>query len=312
VSEAQSAAGPVLSEGGERAMGVAEPRPLTPRRLMLRRARGHVGLIFGGSIVVLAVLVSILAPVLAPYEPYAQDVVHRLADPVWSATGSWAHPLGTDSLGRDVLSRLIYGGRISLLIAFSASAIAATIGTAIGLVGGYYGGRVDAIALYLINVKLALPIVLAALALISILTSSVGLLIALLGLLTWDRYALVTRSLVQQLREREFVLAARAAGASDLRIIARELVPNIMDQVIVLATLEVAIVILMEAALSFVGLGVPPPAPSWGSMIADGRSLMFFKPHLIMIPGLTIFILVIAINLAGDGIRDVTAPEGRQ
>jgi len=184
--------------------------------------------------------------------------------------------------------------------------IAAIIGTAIGMLGGYFGGRIDAFAVYLINVKLALPIILVALAVISITRSGVGVLIVILGLLTWDRYALVTRSLTQQLREREFVLAAHSAGASDAFIIVRELLPNLLDAVIVLITLEVAALILIEAALSFVGLGVPPPTPSWGSMIADGRSLMFFKPYLVMIPGIAIFVLVMAINLAGDGIRDVT------
>ena len=284
---------------------------LTPRRLALRRARRHGGLLTGGSVVLLVVLVAILAPSIAPSNPYTQDIAHRLANPVWSTGGSWAHPLGTDSLGRDVLSRLIYGGRISLTISFVASLIAAIIGTALGIIGGYYGGRIDAVTVYLINVKLALPIILVALALITLVTASVPILIAVLGLLTWDRYALVTRSLTQQLRGREFVLAARTAGASDFHIILRELLPNLVNQIIVLATLEVAILILIEAALSFVGLGVPPPTPSWGSMIADGRTLMFLKPFLMIIPGVTILIVVIAINLAGDGIRDVTSPEGR-
>jgi peptide/nickel transport system permease protein len=285
---------------------MAAALPLTPRRIMLRRASRHVGLLAGGAVVLLIVLVAALAPLVAPYSPVAQDAGHSLADPVWTATGSWAHPLGTDTLGRDVLSRLMFGARTSLLIAFTASVIAAVIGTTIGMLGGYFGGRVDAFAVYLINVKLALPIILVALAVISITRSSVGVLIVILGLLTWDRYALVTRSLTQQLREREFVLAAHSAGASDASIIVRELLPNLLDQVIVLITLEVAALILIEAALSFVGLGVPPPTPSWGSMIADGRSLMFFKPHLVMIPGIAIFVLVMAINLAGDGIRDVT------
>ena len=284
---------------------------LTPRRLMLHRACRHGGLLIGGTMVVLVILVALFAPYIVPAGPYHQDIAKRLANPVWEVGGTWAHPFGTDRLGRDVLSRLIYGGRISLTISFVASAIAATIGTLLGLVGGYYGGRVDAVAVYLINVKLALPIILVALALISLVTASVPVLIAVLGLLTWDRYALVSRSLAQQMREREFVLAARAAGASDLHIILRELLPNLINQIIVLVTLEVATLILIEAALSFVGLGVPPPIPSWGSMIADGRTLMFLKPHLVMIPGLTIFAVVIAINLAGDGIRDVTNPGGR-
>jgi peptide/nickel transport system permease protein len=284
---------------------------LTPRRIMLRRAKRHLGLLTGGSVVLLIVLVAVAAPLIAPYSPITQDHGHLLADPGWTAAGSWVHPFGTDALGRDVLSRLMFGARTSLLIAFVASVIAAVIGTTIGMVGGYFGGRVDAFCVYLINVKLALPIILVALAVISITRSGVGVLILILGLLTWDRYALVTRSLTQQLREREFVLAAQSAGASDGFIIAREILPNVLDQVIVLITLEVAALILIEAALSFVGLGVPPPTPSWGSMVADGRSLMFFKPHLVIIPGIAIFILVMAINLAGDGIRDITQPGSR-
>jgi peptide/nickel transport system permease protein len=265
----------------------------------------------GGTVFLLVVLAAIFAPYVAPYGPYDQDAVRRLTDPVWSAQGTWAHILGTDSLGRDLLSRLIYGARTSLFISVSASLIAACLGTVIGTLGGYYGGRIDAFVIYLINVKLSLPIMLVALAIIAITSSSIELLIAILGLLTWDRYALVTRSLTQQMREREFVLAARAAGASDFFIMVRELLPNLLDQIIVLVTLEVAILILVEDALSFLGLGVPPPTPSWGTMIADGRGMMFFKPYLVMIPGVAILLLVIAINLAGDGIRDVTAPESR-
>jgi peptide/nickel transport system permease protein len=282
-----------------------------PAASLFRRASRHAGLLAGGAVVLAIVIAAALGPLVAPYGPFAQDAGHVLADPVWTGTGSWAHPFGTDALGRDELSRLIFGARTSLLIAVTASVMAAVIGTAIGMIGGYFGGRIDALAVYVINVKLALPIVLVALAVISITRSSVGVLIVILGLLTWDRYALVTRTLTQQLREREFVLAAHSVGASDAAIIVRELLPNVLDQIIVLITLEVAALILIEAALSYVGLGVPPPNPSWGSMIADGRSLMFFKPHLVMIPGIAIFVLVLAINLAGDGIRDVTSPIGR-
>jgi peptide/nickel transport system permease protein len=152
---------------------------------------------------------------------------------------------------------------------------------------------------------------LVALAVIAITSNSITVLIAILGLLTWDRYALVTRTLAAQLRERDFIQAARAAGASDRTIILREMLPNLLDQIIVLFTLEIAILILIEAALSFLGLGVPPPTPSWGGLVSEGRSMMFFRPHLVIVPGLMILISVIAINLAGDGIRDITAPESR-
>jgi peptide/nickel transport system permease protein len=167
------------------------------------------------------------------------------------------------------------------------------------------------IAVYLINVKLALPGLLIALSLVSIAGGSIWALVLILGLLTWDRYAVVTRSVAQQLRNQDFITAARAVGASQTRIIRSEIIPNLLNQIIVIASLEIAIVILIEAALSFLGLGVKPPEPSWGLMISEARSFMFFKPHMIAIPGLAIFLLVIAINMAGDGLRDVTSPEGR-
>jgi peptide/nickel transport system permease protein len=283
----------------------------TPRQAMLRRARSHFGLLLGGTVVLAMVAAALFASAIAPAGPYEQDLGHRLADAVWGAHGSWAHPLGTDALGRDVLSRLIYGTRVSLTVGFCGAAIAGAIGTLLGLVGGYFGGRVDAVVVYLLNVKLALPIVLVSLAIIQIVSASMTTLIVILGFLTWDRYAVVTRAATQQLAGQEFVLAAQAAGASHLRIIFGELLPNLANQIIVVTTLEVAILIGIEAALSFLGLGVPAPTPSWGIMIAEGRSMMFFKPHLIVIPGLAIFLLVMAINLVGDGVRDVTAPEAR-
>jgi peptide/nickel transport system permease protein len=282
----------------------------SPREEMRRRAKKHVGLIFGGIIVMAVILAAIFAPLLAPYDPYDQDLTKRLIDPVWK-TGDWAHILGTDGLGRDYLSRLIYGSRISLIVGFGAAIIAGTLGSIIGLMGGYFGGRVDSFVVYLINVKLALPGLLIALSLVSIVGGSVTALVLILGFLTWDRYAVVTRSVAQQVRSNDFITAARAVGASQTRIIIGELLPNVMNQIIVIASLEIAIVILIEAALSFLGLGIKPPEPSWGLMISEARNFMFFKPHLIAIPGFAIFLLVIAINMAGDGLRDVTAPEGR-
>lgn len=284
----------------------------SPRELMRHRARTHVGLIFGGAIVAVAVIVALFAPYLAPFDPYDQDLTQRLIAPVWAAGGSWTHPLGTDGFGRDYLSRLIYGARISLLIGFSAALIAGLVGSLLGIVGGYFGGTVDAAIVYLINVKLALPVVLVALSLVSVVGGSVTSLILIMGFLTWDRYAVVTRSVTQQLRHREFVLSAQAAGASHTWIILREILPNLMNHIVVVASLEIAIIILIEAALSFLGLGVRPPTPSWGLMVAEGRSFLFFKPYLVVIPGIAIFLLVIAINMAGDGLRDVMAPDGRE
>jgi peptide/nickel transport system permease protein len=283
----------------------------SPRALMRRRARAHPGLIIGGSFVLFAVLVAAFAPWIAPYDPFDQDLTRRMVEPVWSAKGSWEHILGTDALGRDYLSRLIFGARVSLMVGFFSAAVAGAIGSLLGIVGGYFGGRIDAAVVYLINVKLALPVILVALSVVSIVGGSLTALILIMGFLTWDRYAVVTRSVTQQLRSHDFIAAAQAAGASHARIILGEVLPNVMNHIIVVASLEIAIVILIEAALSFLGLGIRPPTPSWGLMVAEGRAFMFFKPYLVLIPGLAIFLLVIAINMAGDGIRDVTAPEGR-
>jgi len=283
----------------------------SPNELMWRRARSHVGFIIGMSIIAFFLLAAILAPVIAPHDPFAQTLSNRLADPVWAPNGSWTHILGTDALGRDVLSRLMYGAQLSLFISFTAALIAAVIGTSLGILGGYFGGRVDSVVVYLINVKLALPVFLVALSIAAITGGTVTVLILLLGFLTWDRYAIVTRSLSQQMRGQEFILSSLAAGASHTRIIFRDILPNLMNHIIVIASLDMAVIILIEAALSFLGLGIRPPTPSWGLMISEARAVMFFKPHLIMIPGIAIFVLVMAINMAGDGIRDVTAPEGR-
>jgi peptide/nickel transport system permease protein len=235
----------------------------------------------------------------------------RLINPFWGTGGSWTHPLGTDSLGRDYLTRILYGARISLTIGFGAALISGVIGSTLGILGGYFGGRVDAVVMYVINVKLALPGVLIALSLVSIIGGSLLALVCILGFLFWDRFAVVTRSVTQQIRGNDFVTAAAAVGASQTRIIFGEVLPNLTNQIIVVASLEMAIAILVEAVLSFLGLGIQPPTPSWGVLVSEGRNFMFFKPFLITLPGLAIFFLVVAINLMGDGIRDITAPEGR-
>jgi peptide/nickel transport system permease protein len=279
--------------------------------VMRRRAMGHYGFLMGGAVVLAAIVAAVFAPFLTSYDPYEQDLTRRLINPVWGEGGSWAHVFGTDALGRDYLSRLIYGARVSLIVGFGAAAIAGIVGSTLGLIGGYFGGRVDAVVMYLVNVKLALPGVLVALSLISVLGGSVLVVTLILGFLFWDRFAVVTRSVTQQVRANDYVSAAEAVGASRTRIIAGEILPNVMNHIIVVASLEMAVAILVEAALSFLGLGIPPPTPTWGLMVSEGRNYMFFQPYLIAIPGVAIFALVIAINMMGDGIRDITAPEGR-
>ncbi|MFX0546627.1 ABC transporter permease [Roseovarius sp. S1116L3] len=282
----------------------------TPRQILRKRVVGHTGLIFGLGVVLLLVIVAILAPVLAPHDPYLQDLTQRMVKPVFMG-GTWEHPLGTDHLGRDYLSRLIYGARVSLLIGAVAALISGVIGTAMGVAAGYFGGKVDAVVTFLINVRLAMPVVLVALAVVAILGGSLQVVIGVLGLLLWDRFAVVMRASTLQVRRREYVAAAQAIGASTPRVILSEIMPNIVNNLIVIVTLEMAHAILLEAALSFLGLGVQPPTPSWGLMVSEGKNMMLFEPWLVLIPGVVLFVLVLAINLMGDGLRDVTAPENR-
>ncbi|MCJ7830099.1 MAG: ABC transporter permease [Desulfobacterales bacterium] len=283
----------------------------SPGQIIRRRMRRHKGLIIGGITVLLTFCVAILAPVLAPHDPYAQDLSNRMIPPVWHAKGAWDHPLGTDNLGRDYLSRLVYGCRISLLIGFSIMLIAVTIGTTLGVLAGYFGGKVDMLVSFLVTVRLALPAVLVALAVVVLIGGSMTVVIVALGFLRWARAAVVMRASTQQIRSQDYVAAAQAAGCSTIRILLTEILPNLTDNLVVVATLEIGRAILLEAALSFLGMGVQPPTPSWGLMIAEGKEFMLFFPYLITIPGATLFLLVLGMNLLGDGIRDVTAPEGR-
>ena len=279
--------------------------------LLRRRVRGHQGMIIGSVIVVSVLLIALLAPLLAPHDPYQQDLLKRLVPPVWDSRGSWEHVLGTDHLGRDYLSRLIYGARISLLIGIGAALISGIIGTIMGVMAGYFGGRVDMIVTFMITVRLSMPVVLVALAVVASVGGSLQVVIAVLGLLLWDRFAVVMRSSTLQIRSMDYVAAARAVGCSTSRVLMTEVMPNVVNNLIVITTIEIAHAIILEAALSFLGLGVQPPMPSWGLMVSEGKDMMLFEPWLITIPGVALFLLVLAINLMGDGVRDITAPENR-
>ncbi len=281
----------------------------TPAQMLRRRILGHPGLLIGAALLLAIVVMAIAAPLVAPHDPYAQDLVNRLKPPIWYEAGTWAHPLGTDNLGRDYLSRVIYGARISLLIGISVVLISGLLGTALGMTAGYFGGRFDLFANYLITTRLALPVVLVALAVVASVGGSLLVVILVLGLLKWDRFAVVMRSTTQQVRAMDYVTAAKAAGAGNLHLLLREILPNVMPQLIVIGTVEAASAILLEAALSFLGLGVQPPLPSWGLMISEAKNQMFFSFWLIAIPALMLALLVLAINLLGDGLRDVLAPE---
>ena len=285
----------------------------SPGALLRRRIIGNTGLIIGSAVLLTIVFVAVFADVISPGDPLDQVLSRRLIPPIWHDTpkATWDHPLGTDALGRDYLTRLFYGARISLFIGFAAMIISGIIGTTLGVLAGYFGGRVDMVVNFILTTRLSLPVILVALAVVSLIGSSLTVVIWVLGLLIWDRFAVVMRSATQQIRNLEFVSAAQALGCSTPRIILSEIMPNIANHLIVIATLEMAHAILLEAALSFLGLGVQPPEPSWGLMVSEGKGLMFFEPWRITIPGAAIFALVLAINLLGDGIRDVTAPENR-
>ena len=275
------------------------------------RILGHQGVLIGVTIVAAVILIALSAPLIAPHDPYHQDLMNRLVPPVWDARGSWEHIFGTDHLGRDYLSRLIYGARISLLIGIGAALISGVIGTLLGVAAGYFGGRVDMVVTFLITVRLSMPVVLVALAVVAIVGGSLQVVITVLGLLLWDRFAVVMRSSTLQIRSMDYVAAAEAVGCSTTRILMTEIMPNVVNNLIVIATLEIAHAIILEAALSFLGLGVQPPLPSWGLMVSEGKDMMLFEPWLITIPGVALFLLVLAINLLGDGARDITAPENR-
>ena len=258
----------------------------------------------GAAIVGIAVFCAVFAPLIVPHDPFVQNLGHRLAVPFWMEGADPAHVLGTDQLGRDYLSRLIYGARISILIGVTVTMVSGLIGVTIGVLGGFIGGRVDDAVLFAITARLSIPVVLVALAVVGLLGSSMTLLVLTLGLLLWDRFAVVARATTMQVRNLDFVAAAWCAGCSRARILMREVLPNIASHLVVVATLEIALAILLEAALSFLGLGVPPPLPSWGLMIAEAKEYMFFSPWVIVIPGVALFVLVLGINFLGDGLRD--------
>jgi peptide/nickel transport system permease protein len=264
-------------------------------------------LIVGG---VLAVALG--AGLLAPHDPFAQDLSQRMIPPRWMDGGMPSHLLGTDQLGRDYLSRLIFGARISLLIGTLTVVTSGLIGTTLGIVGGYFGGRVDDVVMFAITCRLAIPLILVALTVVALIGSSLTVVVLTLGLLLWERFAVVARTTTMQIRNLDYVAAARAAGASTGHILIREILPNILTHLIVVATLEMALAILLEAALSFLGLGVPPPLPSWGLMIAEAKDYMFFSPWVIMVPGIALFVLVFGINLLGDGMRDLLGVSARR
>ena len=278
---------------------------------LARRIWRNKAVAVGGGLLLLILFVAIFAPWLAPHDPYFQDLTNRTVPPIWHEGGTWTHPLGTDPLGRDYLSRLLYGARISLLIGVAVALISGLIGTTMGMLAGYFGGKTDMVVSFMVTTRLSMPVILVALATVALIGGSLWVVIMVLGLLKWDRFAVVMRSATQQVRSLDYVAAAQAAGASTPRVLLGEVLPNVLPHLVVVATLEAASAILLEAALSFLGLGVQPPLPSWGLMISEAKAYMFFSFWLIAIPGTALAVLIFAINLAGDGLRDLFSPEGR-
>ncbi|MEP2983615.1 MAG: ABC transporter permease [Sulfitobacter sp.] len=280
----------------------------TARPSLWRKMRGNTGALIGGTLLAGIILIALLAPLLAPHDPIAQDLTRRLLPPFWHDRSVPEHLLGTDHLGRDYLSRLIYGARVSLGVGLGVILVSGAIGITLGLLAGYFGGWIDMVISFAITTRLSLPIVLIALAAVALGGASLITLITVLGLLLWDRFAVVTRAAAQSLRHQEFIMGLRAIGASRTRILFLEILPNMRATILVVVSLEVANVILLEAALSFLGLGVRPPTPSWGLMISEGRDNILFDPWLIALPGSALCLLVLAVNLFGDGLRDITGP----
>lgn len=271
-------------------------------RRFVRYRPGVAGL----AVVVAIGLVAIFANLLAPYSPLAVNPGMRGGAP------TPAHPLGFDHIGRDILSRLVYGSRVAIVVALLATAIAVTIGVAVGTTAGYLGGRVDAVLSRITDALMAFPVLVLLIALVAVVGPSLTNVILVIGATVWASYARVVRADVLSLREQEFVMAARAIGATDRRVIWRHLVPNVVGPVIVLATLSVGNIIILEAALSFLGLGVRPPTPDWGGMLADGRAFITIYPQIVIAPGVMIAVTVLAFNLLGDGLRDALDPRHKE
>lgn len=277
----------------------------SPRRRTLKRFARHKGALIGLGIVALLVFLALAAQWIAPYDPNKTNLRLRGASP------SMTHWFGNDDIGRDILSRIMYGARVALMVGILSTTIAVTIGVLVGATAGYFGGWVDFVLSRLIDTLMAFPILALLLTLSALLGPSLRNVIIIVGVTFWASYARVIRAEVLSLRERDYVLAARASGAGDGRIILRHIVPNAIGPVIILASLAVGGVIIFESALSFLGMGISRPTPSWGTMLSDGRDHIRNYPHIAIAPGLAIALTVLAFNLIGDGLRDALDPRER-
>ena len=271
---------------------------------LLRRNSARLSLVLLG----LALACAIAPDLLSPADPFAQDLAMRLRLPAWLGGPDSPHLLGTDHLGRDVLARLVHGARITLVVSLLAVVIAVVIGVPAGVVAGFYGGRLDMLIMRLTDMQLAFPVILLVIAIVAVLGPSLATIVAILGLSGWPRFARIARGAVLAVKELEFIDAARAIGAGDLRLMFSHVLPNTLSALIVYATFEFARMILLEATLSFLGLGVQPPTPTWGGMINDGRPHLYAAWSLSLFPGIAIVLIILAFNLLGDQLRDALDP----
>lgn len=285
-----------------------EVRPSARMSKRLSAVWRHRTGLLGFLILVSTVVAALAAPLIAPADPAAVDLRGRLKPPAWVEGGTMEHPLGTDHLGRDVFSRTLYGARVSLLVGVVATAIACTVGVVAGLVSGYFGGRVDSILMRLVDIQQSFPFLALAIAVVAVLGAGVENTMLVLGIGGWTLFARVVRGEVLSLREREYVEAARAVGVTDFRIMFWHILPNIVSPLVVLTSFVFALIIVVEASLSFIGLGIQPPASTWGLMLSEARNYLESSWWLPTFPGLAITVTVLGVNLLGDWLRDVMDP----
>jgi peptide/nickel transport system permease protein len=263
------------------------------------------------AIISIIIFTSVFAPLLSPHSATKPSLADRLTPPVWYSEGSWTYPLGTDALGRDIATRLMYGGRVSMMVALFTLLLGGGMGAAIGLVAGYYGGRVDMILMRLADSTLAFPIILFGILLVVTLGGNLYNIVIAIALVLWARYARVIRGEVLAIKSRDFIARARVVGCSTPRILLVHIFPNTLNTLLVLLTLQVGWVIIVEASLSFLGAGIPPPTPAWGAMIASGREYVDTAWWVSSFPGIAIMLTVISFNLFGDWLRDTLDPKLR-
>lgn len=292
---------------------IAEPgKPISKKTSAIRRFiswwRGNSNLAVNISMVVMVfiLMITIFANFITPYDPEEIDLLNRMSPPAWIEGGTLDHPLGTDRTGRDVMARVMYGGRVSLYIGIVASTVGLIVGTTLGLISGYTQGWFDQLIMYLIDVQLSLPFILLAVAVALVLGNSLTVLVGIASLSAWPFYARVIRGNVLSLRRREFTTAAKALGASDLHIIWKHLLPNVLSPILVIGTLSLARIILLESGLSFLGIGVPPSIPSWGNMIDEGRANLNNASWIALMPSLVLMMLTMSVGTIGDWLRDLT------